>query len=175
MLTSFKVGTDSLYRSFSIYNGPETDAVTSGKYNQIKNFYVHRSINKLPKKYDEYSIYLNILTKLEDLFGNKHLDIEMVLNNNSSPLLLQVRPLMERKVDKDLIFTEKKIIEQNFNLSPRGIREMLELNKPIYEITSAYGHFGRKPTNKGEFTWEDRKSTRLNSSHSSVSRMPSSA
>ena len=42
VLTSFKVGTDSLYRSFSIYNGPETDAVTSGKYNQIKNFYVHR-------------------------------------------------------------------------------------------------------------------------------------
>jgi phosphohistidine swiveling domain-containing protein len=113
VLTSFKVGTDSLYRSFSIYNGPETDAVTSGKYNRIKNFYVHRSINKLPKKYDEYSIYLKILTKLEDLFGNKHLDIEMVINNNSSPLLLQVRPLMERKVNKDLIFEEKKIIEKN--------------------------------------------------------------
>ena len=48
----------------------------------------------------------------------------------------------------------KKIIEENFNLSPRGIREMLKLNNPIYEITSAYGHFGRKPTNKGEFTWE---------------------
>ena len=48
----------------------------------------------------------------------------------------------------------KKIIKDNFNLSPRGIREMLELNKPIYEITSAYGHFGRKPTNKGEFSWE---------------------
>ena len=65
------------------------------------------------EKYDEYSIYLKILTKLEDLFGNKHLDIEMVLDNNSSPLLLQVRPLMEKKVNKDLIFTEKKIIEQN--------------------------------------------------------------
>jgi len=113
VLTSFKVGTDSLYRSFSIYNGPETDAVTSGKYNQIKNFYVHRSINKLPKKYDEYSIYLKILIKLEDLFGNKHLDIEMVLDSNSSPLLLQVRPMMEKKVYKDLIFAEKKIIEQN--------------------------------------------------------------
>ena len=113
VLTSFKVGTDSLYRSFSIYNGPETDAVTSGKYNQIKNFYIHRSINKLPKKYDEYSIYLKVLIKLENLFGNKHLDIEMVLDNNFSPLLLQVRPLMERKVNKDLIFTEKKIIEQN--------------------------------------------------------------
>ena len=48
----------------------------------------------------------------------------------------------------------KKIIEQNFDLSPRGIREMLNLNNPIYEITSAYGHFGRKPTNKGEFSWE---------------------
>jgi S-adenosylmethionine synthetase len=48
----------------------------------------------------------------------------------------------------------KKIIEDNFNLSPRGIREMLKLNNPIYEITSAYGHFGRKPTNKGQFTWE---------------------
>ena len=67
----------------------------------------------MPNKYKEYSVYLKILTKLEDLFGNKHLDIEMVLDNNSSPLLLQVRPLMEKKVNKDLIFTEKKIIEQN--------------------------------------------------------------
>ena len=35
-----------------------------------------------------------------------------------------------------------------------GDKEMLKLNNPIYEITSAYGHFGRKPTNKGEFSWE---------------------
>ena len=62
----------------------------------------------------------------------------------------------ESKVDKI-----KKIIEDNFNLSPRGIREMLKLNKPIYEITSAYGHFGRKPTNKGEFTWEKTDKTIL--------------
>ena len=55
----------------------------------------------------------------------------------------------EAKVDK-----VKKLIEDNFNLSPRGIREMLKLNNPIYEITSAYGHFGRKPSNNGEFTWE---------------------
>ena len=48
----------------------------------------------------------------------------------------------------------KKIINENFNLSPRGIREMLKLNNPIYEVTSAYGHFGRKPSTKGEFTWE---------------------
>ena len=48
----------------------------------------------------------------------------------------------------------KKIVQDNFNLSPRGIREMLKLNNPIYEVTSAYGHFGRKPTDKGEFSWE---------------------
>ena len=56
--------------------------------------------------------------------------------------------------DEDKIETVKKAIDENFNLSPRGIREMLKLNNPIYEITSAYGHFGRKPSNKGEFTWE---------------------
>ena len=55
----------------------------------------------------------------------------------------------QEKVDKI-----KKIINENFDLSPRGIREMLKLNNPIYEITSAYGHFGRKPSNKGEFSWE---------------------
>ena len=56
--------------------------------------------------------------------------------------------------DETKIEKIKKIIEENFDLSPRGIREMLKLNNPIYEITSAYGHFGRKPSNKGEFTWE---------------------
>ena len=56
--------------------------------------------------------------------------------------------------DEEKIENVKKIIDQNFDLSPRGIREMLSLNKPIYEITSAYGHFGRKPSNKGEFSWE---------------------
>ena len=56
--------------------------------------------------------------------------------------------------DENKVSKVKEIIDQNFNLSPRGIREMLKLNNPIYEITSAYGHFGRKPTNSGEFTWE---------------------
>ena len=56
--------------------------------------------------------------------------------------------------DENKIEEVKKIINKNFDLSPRGIREMLKLNNPIYEITSAYGHFGRKPTNKGEFSWE---------------------
>jgi len=48
----------------------------------------------------------------------------------------------------------EKIIKNNFDLSPRGIREMLGLNKPIYECTAAYGHFGRKPEANGSFSWE---------------------
>ena len=56
--------------------------------------------------------------------------------------------------DEDKVSAVKKIIDKNFDLSPRGIREMLKLNNPIYEATSAYGHFGRKPSNAGEFTWE---------------------
>ena len=48
----------------------------------------------------------------------------------------------------------QELIKDNFDLSPRGIREMLSLNKPIYECTSAYGHFGRKPGPDGSFSWE---------------------
>jgi S-adenosylmethionine synthetase len=56
--------------------------------------------------------------------------------------------------DEGKVENIKKVIKDNFDLSPRGIRQMLKLNNPIYEITSAYGHFGRKPTDNGEFTWE---------------------
>ncbi len=48
----------------------------------------------------------------------------------------------------------EKLISENFDLSPRGIREMLGLNKPIYEKTAAYGHFGRDATADGSFSWE---------------------
>ena len=48
----------------------------------------------------------------------------------------------------------EKLIKNNFDLIPRGIRELLSLSKPIYECTSAYGHFGRKPGSDGSFSWE---------------------
>jgi S-adenosylmethionine synthetase len=70
----------------------------------------------------------------------------------SKPLSIFIKLAEE---DSSKVEKVKKIIENNFNLSPRGIREMLKLNNPIYEVTSAYGHFGRKATSKGEFTWEN--------------------
>jgi S-adenosylmethionine synthetase len=49
----------------------------------------------------------------------------------------------------------EKTLRDLMNLSPRGIREHLHLNRPIYVPTSAYGHFGREPDEaKGTFTWE---------------------
>ena len=56
--------------------------------------------------------------------------------------------------DKEKTKHVEKMIKDNFDLSPRGIREMLSLNKPIYECTAAYGHFGRKPGLNGSFSWE---------------------
>lgn len=47
-----------------------------------------------------------------------------------------------------------KVINDLVDLSPRGIREYLQLNRPIYQRTAAYGHFGRKPEVDGGFSWE---------------------
>ena len=47
------------------------------------------------------------------------------------------------------------VLREAVNLSPRGIREHLHLNRAIYSPTSAYGHFGREPDPEtGTFTWE---------------------
>lgn len=48
----------------------------------------------------------------------------------------------------------ERILPEMMDLSPRGIRKHLALNRPIYSATAAYGHFGRQPTDKGEFSWE---------------------
>ena len=48
----------------------------------------------------------------------------------------------------------EKAIRKVMDLSPSGIRRHLDLNKPIYAKTSAYGHFGRKPGRDGSFSWE---------------------
>ena len=60
--------------------------------------------------------------------------------------------LFDKDLDKNKFVSDK--ISENFDLSPRGIREMLGLNKPIYERTAAYGHFGRLSEDNGAFSWE---------------------
>ena len=70
----------------------------------------------------------------------------------SKPLSIYVNLFDEDSKKLDHV---KKMIIENFDLSPRGIREMLRLNKPIYEKTAAYGHFGREPEKDGSFSWEN--------------------
>ena len=48
----------------------------------------------------------------------------------------------------------QKAINESMDLSPKGIRTHLNLNRPIYQRTAAYGHFGRKPEDDGGFSWE---------------------
>ncbi|MBM7067359.1 methionine adenosyltransferase [Actibacterium sp. 188UL27-1] len=48
----------------------------------------------------------------------------------------------------------ERAIAQVMDLTPRGIREHLHLNRPIYQRTAAYGHFGRAPDADGGFSWE---------------------
>ena len=46
-------------------------------------------------------------------------------------------------------------VRERFQLTPRGIIDSLDLLQPIYQPTAAYGHFGREPGKKGEFSWEN--------------------
>src|SRR6476646_4813662 len=55
------------------------------------------------------------------------------------------------KVPEDKL---EKAVAEAMDLTPRGIRTHLDLNRPIYARTSAYGHFGRTPDNEGGFSWE---------------------
>lgn len=48
----------------------------------------------------------------------------------------------------------EKVLQEMMDLSPRGIRKHLQLNRPIYARTAAYGHFGRAPETDGGFSWE---------------------
>jgi len=76
----------------------------------------------------------------------------------SKPLSIYVN-LFDNDLEKNKFVEEK--IKENFDLSPRGIREMLGLNKPIYEKTAAYGHFGREPEDNGAFSWEKTNKTKI--------------
>jgi S-adenosylmethionine synthetase len=69
----------------------------------------------------------------------------------SHPLSVYVDTNGTGKVDEDKL---SRVLQQLVDLSPRGIRTHLGLSRPIYERTSAYGHFGRTPDVDGGFSWE---------------------
>ena len=69
----------------------------------------------------------------------------------AKPLSIYVDTHGTGAVPDDVI---ERVVAQCMDLTPRGIREHLGLNRPIYARTSAYGHFGRAPEADGGFSWE---------------------
>jgi S-adenosylmethionine synthetase len=69
----------------------------------------------------------------------------------SKPLSVYVNTYGTGKVDEDKLI---RTLTELMDLSPRGIRRHLKLNRPIYARTAAYGHFGREPEADGGFSWE---------------------
>ncbi|GKQ53003.1 methionine adenosyltransferase [Bradyrhizobium sp. Ce-3] len=67
------------------------------------------------------------------------------------PLSIYIDTHGTGKVSEDEL---EKAAAKAMDLTPRGIRSHLDLNRPIYARTSAYGHFGRTPDNEGGFSWE---------------------
>ncbi|MCP1914593.1 S-adenosylmethionine synthetase [Bradyrhizobium sp. USDA 4501] len=67
------------------------------------------------------------------------------------PLSIYIDTHSTGKVSEDQL---EKAVAKAMDLTPRGIRSHLDLNRPIYARTSAYGHFGRTPDNEGGFSWE---------------------
>jgi S-adenosylmethionine synthetase len=69
----------------------------------------------------------------------------------AKPLSVYVDTSGTATVDEDKL---ADAIQEVVDLSPRGIRERLQLSRPIYERSAAYGHFGREPEADGGFSWE---------------------
>ncbi|MDE1932184.1 MAG: methionine adenosyltransferase [Alphaproteobacteria bacterium] len=69
----------------------------------------------------------------------------------AKPLSVYIDTAGTGKVDEAKL---SKVLQEMVNLSPRGIRTHLQLNRPIYARTAAYGHFGRPPETDGGFSWE---------------------
>ncbi len=69
----------------------------------------------------------------------------------AKPLSVYVDTAGTAKIDEDKL---AGVIQEVVDLSPRGIREGLQLSRPIYARSAAYGHFGREPDADGGFSWE---------------------
>ncbi len=69
----------------------------------------------------------------------------------SKPLSVYVNTHDTGNVDDERLCS---VVQELVDLSPRGIRQRLGLNRPIYKRTAAYGHFGRTPDADGGFSWE---------------------
>ncbi len=69
----------------------------------------------------------------------------------AKPVSLYVNTFGTGKISEEKIV---QAVDRTFDLTPRGIIQTLDLLKPVYRSTAAYGHFGREPGADGSFSWE---------------------
>ncbi len=82
------------YICISISEGSNSDEVTSGSSNKLKNIYIHKDIEKLTGKYKKYQKILNLVKELIEYISYDLLDIEFAIDEKDQIYLLQVRPLV---------------------------------------------------------------------------------
>ena len=85
---------------------------------------------------------------IDTLYDNA---VKLMASADADPMSLYVNTEGTGKVDERKL---EKVLADLFPLRPTNIRRGLQLNKPIYRRTAAYGHFGRKPDRDGGFSWE---------------------
>lgn len=94
VITTRLLGNSSPYYCLSISDSSNSDEVTSGNTNKIKNIYIHKNIEKLEGKLKKYQYLLDFVNELIKVINYELLDIEFAVDKNKNIYLLQVRPLL---------------------------------------------------------------------------------
>ena len=145
----------------------------SKRYKNLKETYKKKDSNKFDqvlkelkngsgvKFVESIDISMNInLKKIKGADNNLRTLIELPHGNGKKirvGLLCDENKLAEaKKTGAEVVGSDDllKKITANIDLTPRGIRDHLNLHKPIYKKSAAYGHFGRDPESDGSFSWE---------------------
>src|SRR6056297_2298598 len=136
-----------------VIGGPDGDAGLTGR-KIIVDTYGGAFSGKDPTKVDRSAAYAaRYLAKnvvAAGLAGKCLIQLAYAIGM-PEPVAVYVETLGTGRVDEDKLATT---LREMVRLTPRGIREHLDLLRPIYARTAAYGHFGRAPTEDGGFSWE---------------------
>ncbi len=127
------------------------DLTVPGAHNFIANGFVCHNSGKDPSKVDRSGAYMARYIAKNIVASGLADKCEVQLSyaiGVSKPTSVNINCFETNKIPEEKI---SRLIYENFNLTPRGIIESLNLKRPIYRKTAAYGHFGR---NDSDFTWE---------------------
>jgi S-adenosylmethionine synthetase len=127
------------------------DITVPGAHNFIANGFVCHNSGKDPSKVDRSGAYMARYVAKNIVAAGLAEVCEVQLSyaiGVSKPTSVYVNCFNTNKIPEEII---SRLVYEHFNLTPKGIIETLNLRRPIYRKTAAYGHFGR---NDSDFSWE---------------------